>query len=76
LFTYKGKSFWIRKFKKDPITVGWENRPHTEESIKITCRGGGKDLILDLIDQAIDFSIEQDQGLLGIYQVDEDWGIW
>jgi hypothetical protein len=42
------------------MTVGWENKPYREESITITCRGGGKDLILDMIDQAIDFSIEQD----------------
>ena len=60
LFTYKGKSFVISKFKAKPITVGQENKPHTEESITIMCRGGGKDLILDLIDHAIDYSIEQD----------------
>jgi cobaltochelatase CobS len=33
------------------------------------CQGGGMNLIIDLIDCAVEYSMDQEKGLLGIYQV-------
>lgn len=68
-FSYKGKKFWAVQHKGEPQCIGFDNRPHTEESIYIMCQGGGMNLIIDLIDCAVEYSMDQEKGLLGIYQV-------
>lgn len=49
--------------------VGWENKPETSETIVIMCYGGSTELIRELIDDAVVYSMDVDKGLLGIYQV-------
>lgn len=40
------------------------------------CYGGSTDVIRELIDEAVTYSMEQDKGLLGIYQVVGWLGAW
>jgi hypothetical protein len=46
------------------------------ESMIITCYGGNTQIIRELIDEAVVYSMEQDKGLLGIYQVEGWLGMW
>lgn len=37
------------------------------------CYGGGVQHIRGMIDEALDYSMDQDKGLLGIYQIQWNW---
>jgi len=68
-FTYKGKRMWAVQEQGKVNLVGWNNKPETQEKIIIMCYGGSTQLIQELIDDAVVYSMDQDKGLLGIYQV-------
>ncbi len=56
--------------------VGWDNKPETEEQIIVICYGQDISLIKQLIDESVEFNMEQDRGLLSIYEVPGWWDIW
>ena len=68
-FTYQGKKMWAVQEEGKTQTVGWNNKPETQSKIIIMAYGGNTQLIRTLIDEAVVFSMDQDKGLLGIYQV-------
>lgn len=68
-FSYKNKKMWAVQDQGKTQVVGWNNKPETQERIVIMCYGGDVILIKDLIDDAVVYSMDQDKGLLGIYQV-------
>lgn len=68
-FMYNKKKMWATQTKGDTKCIGWENKPETQETIVIMCYGGSTVLIRELIDEAVVYSMDQDKGLLGIYQV-------
>ena len=56
--------------------MGWDNKPEVQESIVIMCYGGSTELIRELIDEAVVYSMDIDKGLLGIYQVAGWLSMW
>ena len=56
--------------------VGYDNKPETEERIVIICYGQDVTIIKSLIDECVEFNMEQDRGLLSIYEVPRWWSIW
>lgn len=68
-FTFRGKKMWAVQNQGKINLVGWENKPEVSESIVIMCYGGTMTHIQSLIDEAVIYSMDQDKGLLGIYQV-------
>jgi len=75
-FTYKGKKMWAVQNAGKVNLVGWDNKPEVQESIVIMCYGGSTQLIRELIDDAVVYSMDIDKGLLGIYQVVGWLGAW
>jgi len=71
-FTYGGKKMWAVQEEGKTQAVGWNNKPETQSKIIIMTNGGDVRLIRQLIDDAVVYSMDQDKGLLGIYQV--MWG--
>lgn len=68
-FTFQGKKFWAQQDEGKTQTVGWNNKPETHSKIVIMTYGGDVKLIRELVDEAVIYSMDQDKGLLGIYQV-------
>ncbi len=56
--------------------MGWDSKPETEESIIVICYGKDIDIIKELIEDSVLFNMEQDKGLLSIYEVPGWWSIW
>ena len=56
--------------------VGYDNKPQTSEKIIIMCYGSDTALIQTLIDDSVIFSMDQDKGLLGIYQTMSWMAMW
>ena len=75
-FVYKGKKMWAFQTEGKTQLVGWENKPATEETIVLVCYGSDLVLIQQLIDDAVVYCMEQDKGLLGIYEVGGWLGMW
>ena len=49
---------WATQTQGETQTVGWENKPTTDEAIIIMCYGGGIQIIRDLIDDAVTYSMD------------------
>lgn len=77
IFTFRGvKMFAYQSQAEESVEIGWGKKQFKEEHITIYCKSGQTDLIRDLIDEAVIHSMEQDKGLLGIYQVPKWWTEW
>jgi len=75
-FQYRGRKMWAFQQEGKTNCVGWDSKPLTEESIVVICYGQDVSLIQSLIDEAVTYSMEQDRGLLQIYEVPGWWDIW
>jgi chaperone BCS1 len=75
-FKFKGRRMWAVQNQGKVNLVGWENKPEVQESIVVMCYGGTTKHIQELIDEAVLYSMDQDKGLLGIYQVAGWSGFW
>jgi hypothetical protein len=65
---------WAYQIQGKTNTVGWEQTPMPEEKIVICCYGRDLNLVKQLVDDAVTYDMDQEKGLLGIYEV--KWGLW
>lgn len=75
-FTYKGLKFWAFLRQQKETTTGWDNKPTIQESLYITCYGGSPEIIQQMIDEAVCYSMDQEKGLLGIFQAELWLSTW
>lgn len=57
-------------------TVGWDNRPTVLEKIVLIAYGQDIKVLKELMEACVDFSVEEDKGLLNIYQVEGWCQVW
>lgn len=65
---------WACQAEGETLITGWERKPTKQETFTIYCYGKNTEPLRDLVNDALEFSMEKDSSLTNIYQVHR-WGI-
>lgn len=74
LFTFNGKKMWAFQKEGEMLVTGWERKPTKHEYLTIFTYGKSTKPIQDLIDYAVEHSMEKNNDTIGIYELHR-WGI-
>lgn len=74
-FSYKGHKFLFSITKGKTVTVGWERKPVTQETLRLSMWGTDRKLIMELLNEAILSAQSKDEGGIHIYVLSR-WDGW
>ena len=76
-FVYKGLRIYFTHVVIDRLTVGFERKPMTVESIKLLAYGFGHvEKMKELCEEAVKFAMIQDKDQTNIYAISEYLNVW
>jgi chaperone BCS1 len=76
-FVYKGSRLMMTRAKGTTVTVGYDRRPHEMESLTITMWGRDNQVLLDLLQDALDDAKLEQSDELSVWVIGDSWlGGW
>lgn len=73
-FLWKNTRIWFHYDEGKIFQVGWEKKPMANSTISLTAFGQDPAILKDFIDSCVVYSMEVDDGRIGIYELHQ-WGI-
>lgn len=58
---------WVVHSEGETLLTGYEKKPTKQEQLAVYAYGKNTEILKDLIQEAIDFSVEKDTNLTNIY---------